>query len=395
VGPLLGSAPDAADALVIVHEYGHVLQAMLLPDSTSGNEPAGIREGYGDFIASVYYDDRHQPGAGTRGALFPWSRPPAQLRHYSVAWKFGGSEWAEGAQYEKGTLWCATMFEAYRKLGGDSSNPEVRASARNLAIRLFTDALTKLPLETEVPQSETVLAAAILGADAELDDWRPANKLHRKVLTDTFGGRDCPGFRPQDSGHEVDVYIADGRAGGYGSDDGQDHFDQKLWKEDHGAGLGKDLWARRTAYADADARDNADPATDHVEPKAGKKTKVYVRVSNRGMQTSGPVTVRVFITGDGTSTVAVADPNLTWPEAWVPGELTPSRNVVTVPAGGKVVVGPFPWTPAAAGAQTVLAVVECAADRALTETLLATEHVPAAALVPFDNNLAMRRMTAS
>jgi hypothetical protein len=79
----------------------------------------------------------------------------------------------------------------------------------------------------------------------------------------------------------------------------------------------------------------------------------------------------------------------------VPGEITPSLNVATVLAGKNVVVGPFPWTPAAAGAQTVLAVVECAADRALTETLLATEHVPAAALVPFDNNLAMRRMTAS
>jgi hypothetical protein len=43
----------------------------------------------------------------------------------------------------------------------------------------------------------------------------------------------------------------------------------------------------------------------------------------------------------------------------------------------------------------VLAVVECAADPALTETLLATERVAAAALVPFDNNLAMRRMRVS
>jgi hypothetical protein len=43
----------------------------------------------------------------------------------------------------------------------------------------------------------------------------------------------------------------------------------------------------------------------------------------------------------------------------------------------------------------VLAVVECSADPALTETLRTTDRVPAAALVPFDNNLAMRRMTAS
>jgi hypothetical protein len=248
-------------------------------------------------------------------------------------------------------------------------------------------------LHPTVVLSATVLAAAILTADAELHGWWPANGLHRKVLADTFGRRDCTGFRPQDPDYVVDVYIADGRAGGYGSDDGGDHFDQNLWKEDHGAGLGKDLWATPTVYADARARDKANPATDHVEPKVGKKTNVYVRVSNRGIQDSGPVTVRVFIAGAGPG--VVADPNLTWPEAWVPGEITPGLNVATVLAGKNVVVGPFPWTPAAAGAQTVLAVVECAADRALTETLLATEHVPAAALVPFDNNLAMRRMTAS
>jgi len=394
-GTQQGLAPDAADALVIVHEYGHVLQFMLLPESVRGNEPAGITEGYGDFIAAVYYDDRHQPGAGTRGALFPWSRPASQLRRHDVEWKFGGPQWIAGGRYEKGTLWCTTLFEAYRKLGGDSQQPAVRAVARGLAIRLFTDALTKLPVEMEVPTSETILAAAIVSADAELDGWWPANGLHRKVLADTFALRHCAGYRPQDPGNGVDVYIADGRAGGYGSDDGQDHFDQKLWKEDHSAGLGKDLWARPTPYATANARLAANPATDHVEPTAGSLTNIYVRVRNRGIQASGPVTVRVFIAGAGPPAVAVADPNLTWPEAWVPGEILPRINVATVPKGGKVLVGPFPWTPAASGNQTVLAVVEGAADPALTETLLATERVPAAALVPFDNNLAMRRMTAS
>ena len=395
-GTQQGLAPDAADALVIVHEYGHVLQYLLLPESVRGNEPAGITEGYGDFIAAVYYDDRHQPGASTRGALFPWSRPASQLRRHDVEWTFGGPEWTNGARYEKGTLWCATLFEAYRKLGGDSKRAGVRAAARDLVIRLFTDALIKLPEEVEVDApSETVLAAALVSADAELDGWWPANGLHRKVLADAFARRDCTGYRPQDPGNEVDVYISDGRAGGYGSDDGQDHFDQTLWKEDHGAGLGKDLWARPTPYASANARQNANPATDHVEPTAGTLTNLYVRVRNRGTQASGPVTVRVFVAGGGPAGVAVADPSLTWPDAWVPGELLPSINVATVPKNGKVLVGPFPWTPAAPGNQAVLAVVECAADPALTETLLATERVAAAALVPFDNNLAMRRMRVS
>jgi len=382
VGPGLGPAPDATDALVIIHEYGHVLQAMLLPGSVRGNEPAGISEGFGDFIASTYYDSHHKPGAGTRGLLFPWSRPANRLRDYRVDWKFGDQHWQAGGPYEKGQLWCATMFEAYRKLGGDSRLAEVRDGARDLAIRLFTAALTKIPVETPVgAPSETVLAAAIEEADAELDGFGWANGLHRKVLRDTFGRRGVTGCRPQDPLQQVDVYIDDGRSGGYGSDDGQDRFDQTLWKEDHGAGAGKDLWAVRVPYASAAA---ADPGHDHVEPAVGVPAHLYVRVRNRGQQPSGPVTVRVFI-------AAAADPDLLWRDAWVPGELAAMQEP-NVPAGGAVVVGPFTWTPVAAGTRPALAIVECAADPALTESLAASDHVPASALVPFDNNIAMRRL---
>lgn len=391
VGPGLGPAPDATDALVVVHEYGHVLQAMLQPDSVRGNWPAGISEGFGDFLAAVYYDDRHQPGGGTRGYLFPWSRPAGQLRDYRVAWKFGGPEWQTGGAYRKGQLWCATMFEVYRKLGGDSRQPDVRASARDLAIRLFTAALTKLPVETPVPASETVLAAAIEQADAELDGWWWANGLHRKVLRDAFGRRDIIGYRPADPPNQVDLYIADGReGGGYGSDDGRDHFDQTLWKEDHGAGLGKDLWVTRAPYRSNAARTAADPIGDHVEPAAGVTAHLYVRVRNRGLQASGPLTVRVFIAVGAGATAA--DPELRWPDAWLPGELPALAVPNVTPGSAGVVVGPFTWTPAAAGIQPALAVVECAADLALTETLTATEHVPAAALIPFDNNVVMRRL---
>lgn len=386
VGPGPGQAPDATDALVIIHEYGHVLQAMLLPGSARGNWPAGITEGFGDFIASTYYDSHHKPGAGTRGLLFPWSRPANQLRDYRVDWKFGDENWVKGGPYEKGQLWCATMFEAYRKLGGDSRIADVRDGARDLAIRLFTAALTKLPVQTPAPPpSEMVLAAAIEAADAELDGFWPANRLHRKVLRDTFGRRGVTGCRPEDPLQQVDVYIDDGRSGGYGSDDGQDRFDQTLWKEDHGAGAGKDLWAVRVPYAGNAALSAADPARDHVEPAVGVPAHLYVRVRNRGQQPTGPVTVRVFI-------AAAADPDLSWPDAWVPGELAP-KQVPNVLAGGAVVVGPFTWTPTAAGARPTLAIVECAGDPALTEGLAAS--APASALVPFDNNIAMRRLEVS
>ncbi len=378
-----GPGPGAA-------QYGHVLQAMIQSESVRGNWPAGITEGFGDFLAAVYFDDRHQPGAGTRGFLFPWSRPAAQLRDYRVEWKFGGAEWQQGGPYEKGQLWCTTMFEVYRKLGGDSRQAEVREGARDLAIRLFTAALSKLPEEPPVPASETVLAAALDHADAELAGWWWANGLHRKVLRDTFGRRDIIGYRAADP-PKVDLYIADGRAGGgYGSDDGQDLFDQTLWKEDHGAGLGKDLWATRIPYRSNAARAAADAVSDHVEPAAGVAAHLYVRVRNRGVQASGPLTVRVLVAGGAGTTGA--DPELRWPDAWVPGELSPLSLPTVAPGNAGVVVGPFTWTPTAAGIQPALAIVECPADPALTETLSSADHVPAAALVPFDNNIVMRRL---
>jgi hypothetical protein len=384
-GPKLGQAPDATDALVIIHEYGHILQALILPGSVRGNAPAGISEGFGDFIASVYYDSYHKLDAGTRGLLFPWSRPATQLRDLRVDWKFGDNTWQAGDKYIKGQLWCTTLFEAYRKLGGDSRLAEVRDGARDLGIRLFTAALSKLPLETPVPApSESVLAAAIEEADEELDGFWWANGLHRKVLRDTFGRRNIAGCRPQDPPNQVDVYIDDGRSGGYGSDDGQDGFDQTLWKEDHGSGAGKELWAVGVPYSSAAAAAAADPAHDHVEPTVGVTSHLYVRVRNRGQQPSGPVTTRVFI-------AATADPDLMWPEAWVPGELA-AMQIPGVLAGSAVVVGPFTWTPQDAGTIPALAIVESAADPALTKGLAVSNHVPASALVPFDNNIAMRRL---
>lgn len=385
-GPGPGAAPDASDGLVIVHEYGHVLQAMIQSEAVRGNWPAGITEGFGDFLAAVYFDERHQPGAGTRGYLFPWSRPAAQLRNYRVDWAFGGPQWQTGGPYEKGQLWCATMFEAFRKLGGDSRQAEVRERARDLAIRLFTAALTHLPEEPPTPPSETVLATAIEQADAQLDGWWWTNGLHRKVLRDTFGRRQIVGFRPADPFNEVDVYISDGRTkGGYGSDDGLDLFDQILWKEDHGSGFGKDFWATRTLSRRRGGRAGAGPG-DHVEPAAGVAAHLWVRVRNRGIQASGPLTVRVFIAAGA----AGADPELRWPDAWLPGELPPLSAAGIAP-GGKVVVGPFTWTPTAAGTQPALAIVECPLDRALTETLTPGDQVPALGLVPFDNNVVMRR----
>jgi hypothetical protein len=108
---------------------------------------------------------------------------------------------------------------------------------------------------------------------------------------------------------------------------------------------------------------------------------VYVQVKNRGAVGSGPITVRVFRAVGG-------GPRL-WPSGWT--EIPPpAAQPLDVAPGGAVTVGPFTWTPAKAEKISLLTVVECAEDRAVTQDLGAGPGVSFADLVPFDNNIAMR-----
>jgi F-type H+-transporting ATPase subunit alpha len=57
------------------------------------------------------------------------------------------------------------------------------------------------------------MAQAIAEADANLGGWRYPDRLHQKVIDATFARRAVPSFSPP----PVDVYVDDGRGGGYGS----------------------------------------------------------------------------------------------------------------------------------------------------------------------------------
>ncbi len=112
-----------------------------------------------------------------------------------------------------------------------------------------------------------------------------------------------------------------------------------------------------------------------------------MRIRNKGTHAagSGAVTVKAFHADPGIG--------LTWPEDWNP-MTTPSVAVPNVLPGAanQIVVGPFPWTPSVVGHECVLAVVECANDHAVTQDLLATDHVADGDMVPFDNNIAQRNL---
>lgn len=382
-----GGIPDAADAAVVLHEYGHALQDDANPGMGAGAYAGGVTEGFGDFLYAVFYDDKHANPAATRGLTFPWDANPTDGfwsgRRYDVAWLFDGPEFAAATGHGRGQAWSAAMFELYRKLGGDSVYAGRRGAARDLAIRLHLIANGNVPATypagTTPQQIAAAMAQEVEAADSAMSGWRYAEGLHTKVVYDTFRRRHVEGYIDL----PVDVYVDDGRAGGYGSASGNDLFNEKLWDENFWNT--QDIWVRTTPYANAAAQ-AAGTAADHVEPPVGSSAYLYVRVKNRGTDAagSGPVTVKAFhcIPGMG----------LVWPDDWAPMD-TPSITVTNVlPGAAGEVVGPFPWTPVTVGHECVLVVLECANDPAVTQSLLASDHVPHSDLVPFDNNIAQRNL---
>ncbi len=372
------NAPDASDATIVLHELGHALQDKALPGSPAGTSSSGVPEGFADFLAAVYYDDTHKNPQATRGLWGLWGKSAGHQRSCRVATRFDDPTWDQMDAYERGEVWSAALFEIYRKLGGDSKQAPIKSAARDLIIRLHLMANYGVPPQnvTGLPgmaDTATLMAQQILGADSNLAGWLDAggqrrypNGLHYKVIFDAFSRRALPGFVPP----PIDVYIDDGRHGGYGSPKSNPTFDDSLWMDDHGGAPGVSVQAPSPPNA-----------STGVSVQVGAQAQVFARVKNLGVVGSGPVTVRAFVAQPGAGRV--------WPVDWSP--LVPAgpalAGVPAVPNPG-VVAGPFAWTPDRAGAWAILVIVECPQDQALTELLAAADRVPIMNLVPFDNNMA-------
>jgi hypothetical protein len=159
---------------------------------------------------------------------------------------------------------------------------------------------------------------------------------------------------------EVDVHVADNRNGEYAP-----------YSADFTNTIG--VWNRRSA----------DGGTAHQEPQFGASNFLYVRVRNRGTAQADNVGIRAF----------QANPALgsTWPDDWQPMG-GPVAVAGSIPSGGDVVAGPIDWRPEVVGSVQVLVAVTADGDIANTETATGSTHP--SRLVPFDNNLALREMTA-
>lgn len=347
----------ACDPRVCWHEFGH---ALLWDHVNSPN--FGWCHSAGDTLAAILHD----PGtrAPDRFATFPFIPAISTRRHdrnVAAGWAWGGSQ--DDTQYGSEQILSTTMFRIYRMSGGDDTTAdERRRAARYLAYLIF-HAIGQLTVTTSDPR---VFVTALMTADTTTPviDGRAGGVLH-KVIRWSFErqglyqptGAPRPVTRPG-APPDVDVFIDDGRAGGY-----------EPYRVDTAATPG--IWNRQAA----------DGGLVHQPPAVGSPNAIYVRVGNRGTQAAANVRVRVYSAGP------VGTP--TWPadfQALVPAEIAAGA----IASGGTAIVGPFMWNPARDTGHTILASVSATGDVSNAETV--SMALPSARLALLDNNIAYREI---
>lgn len=378
-GDPLGRAVDPRVHLHEVLGHGILYEAVDSPNF-------GFAHSAGDTLSLIYFD----PESNCKGVDGTPLGKPGDLRFTYVPWHptlnrrcdrpvSGGWAW-NGSQDDGGygseEILATTLFNFYRSIGGDHPNLGRRQFASRMAMYLIMRAIGDLTPATN-PQYARDFASALMAADAL--NWTSEGVYggaYHKVIRWVFeqqGEYQTPlvtNGSPADgtitsAGDPplVDVYIDDGRAGGY-------PFQHVHWHT-------TTIWNRRSP----------DGVFSHQEPELGATNYAYVKIRNRGTQQAQNVVVRGFHTKPGAG--------LNWPADFDP-LATASISVGTLAANNteEKVVGPFEWTPNinSYGHDCMLMVVSADADPSNVDNFTAGETIPEWRLVPNDNNIGQRNV---
>lgn len=349
----------AADARVVLHEFGH---ALLWDHVDSPN--FGFAHSAGDSLAVILNDPDTK--APDRFETFPFMKASAGLsrrhdRDVTAGWAWGGTR--DDTQYGSEQILSTTLFRVYLAAGGGSNDPAVRRWASRYVSYLILKACGLMSFTTGDPD---VFVSALIDADGNTADFEghPGGAF-RKVIRWSFEkqGLYQPAGAPEPvtspgAPPEVDVFINDGRNGEYAF---QDPFEGTA-----------EVWNRLAP----------DGNTSHQQPTVGGANHAYVRIGNRGTQDAANVSVRGY--------QAKNDDGAMWPTQWKPMTTAVVSVAGNVPVGGRVVVGPFTWTPQMPN-QRVLFSVSAPGDVSTLETVT-SGPILVSRLVRLENNLAQRTM---
>jgi hypothetical protein len=364
----------AVEQRVTWHEFGH---ALLWDHLHRPN--FRFAHSIGDTLAAILLDP--ESVAPDKGRTFPWTGIARRHDHAPASgFAWGGRQddtlpvgnflSHDAAGYKREQILSSTLFRLYVALGGRHDDTEVRKTASRRTVWLLLETIASLSPTAPPARSGDFLRLLI---EADLSTASPveptAGGILHKALRWCFEQQGL--FQPAGAPTpvvsagappEVDVFIDDGRGGGYGP------F-ADFATEPPG------LWCRSTAGG---------PAV-HEDPVAGQATRVNVAVSNRGSQTAPGVVVRVAAKGSDDD----------WPAGWT--DLVPAggaQTVADVGPGQTVVFGPFEWTPGQSGKALVFADAHCNDDESIVRATL-NGAASAKLVAMLDNNAALRSVTVA
>jgi len=349
----------AADARVVIHELGH---AVLWDHVDSPN--FGFAHSPGDSLGAILFDPISI--APDKEETFPFMKESAGLsrrhdRKVEEGWGWFGPNWDD--QYGGEQVLSTTLFRVYKAAGGGSTEPAEKMFASRYVAYIILKAVSLLSFTTGDPD---VFVGALTEADASTDlfEGHPGGALS-KVFRWSFeqqglyqanrGGLER-GLPP-----EVDVYIEDGRKGGYTYPDPAPEKD--ILKN-------SEIWSRHQPGG----------VTDNEPLLPGVVNHAYVRIWNRGTQAATGITVKGF--------QSRIDQPIMWPTDWQALQVPLIQVSDSLQPGGSLLAGPFAWIPRSEH-DNLLFSVSAEGDRSNIEIITAGPILNNR-LVLLDNNIGQR-----
>jgi len=153
-----GGVPDASDAHVIVHEYGHALHYFL------NKRQYCYEEGFCDLLAVVWLDRFNSKGF-RREEVFPWDNNQSicwdENRIVTLSQRFDDDDFKTYPKYLVGDILATALWTLFYSIGGNEPDPETRKTAADTVVHLY---LTMLRQVTPYADKEK-LGLGLLTAD--------------------------------------------------------------------------------------------------------------------------------------------------------------------------------------------------------------------------------------
>lgn len=174
-----GGVPDASDAHVIVHEYGHAMHHFLR------SREGCYEEGFCDFLAVAWLDRFNKNGL-QRELVFPWDNNRdinwGPRRRLDRPERFSDDQFNSYERYLVGDIWATALWDLFLSIGGNGA-PNDRIAAVDTIVSMYMEMLLLVDDHSDPER----LAHALIEADKAIHGY-PGK--YRQQIWDAFARRE-------------------------------------------------------------------------------------------------------------------------------------------------------------------------------------------------------------